>query len=78
VFKPAPPYAHIRSPEGKSEEEPWHWHTKQREQMRAEVADAFRVRRWVVGALLAGVLSSLVGAWVLGRWAMGVARAWVW
>ncbi|KAA8577174.1 hypothetical protein EYC84_007170 [Monilinia fructicola] len=55
VFKPQP-YAYIKSPsrgpnaEGdkQREEEPWHWRTKQKKMMKMEVADAFKLRQWVL------------------------------
>jgi hypothetical protein len=30
------------------QEEKWYWHTKQRHMMKAEIEDAFKVRKWVV------------------------------
>jgi hypothetical protein len=71
IFKPVPtsPYAYIKSPtqldeggtnEKKESGEQWHWHTKQRHMMKAELDDAFRVRKWVVVFL---VLTG--GVWVL-------------
>jgi hypothetical protein len=89
VYKPVPdpsPYAYISSPDAKSGgraatkgqvEEPWHWHTKQRQQMKAEIADAFRVRQWVLFALLGCALSSLVGTWVIGRWMVSFLKGWM-
>jgi len=60
-------------------DEPWHWHTKQRKMMKAEVEDAFRVRKWVViflvGFAISGVgLLLMIGWWVLGFWRNWEAR----
>ena len=74
------PYAYISAPDAKNGttkskgDEPWHWHTKQRQQMKAEISDAFAVRMWVLYALLGCALSSLVGAWVIGRWMLGFVK----
>lgn len=50
------------------EKEPWHWHTKQRKMMRAEVEDAFRVRKWVVGLLIFGGAMGVVAVLGVVRW----------
>ena len=81
------PYAYISSPDTKGsgsgatakgkEEEPWHWHTKQRQQMKAEISDAFAVRVWVLYALVGCALSSVVGAWVIGRWMVAFVKGWM-
>lgn len=42
--------------------------------MKAEISDAFAVRMWVLYALLGCALSSLVGAWVIGRWMLGFVK----
>ncbi len=73
VYKrvPTSPYAYVRSPNPSSsavnqpgkanvEKEPWHWHSKQRQMMRAEVDDAFRVRKSVVVVLGTVLLVSLL------------------
>ncbi|KAH7364133.1 hypothetical protein BKA65DRAFT_490492 [Rhexocercosporidium sp. MPI-PUGE-AT-0058] len=54
-------------------DEPWHWHTKQRKMMRAEVEDAFKVRKWVVVFLVLmavnGIgLLAVMGWWMVGFW----------
>jgi len=58
------------------EKEPWHWHTKQRKMMRAEVEDAFKVRKWVVGLLIFGGAMGAVGAVGVVRWMGFVWRNW--
>ncbi|KAF8866670.1 hypothetical protein BDZ45DRAFT_279872 [Acephala macrosclerotiorum] len=66
-----------RGIEGKGmEEEPWHWHTKQRHLMKAEMDDAFRVRKWVVVALAVVVLGVAVGGTLVVRWCLWVWRNW--
>ena len=50
------------------EDEPWHWHTKQRHMMKAEMDDAFRVRKWVVVFLLAVGVVAIFGALGFVRW----------
>jgi hypothetical protein len=92
------PYAYISSPDLKGEgtkrvngerkdgreQEPWHWHTKQRQQMKAEFSDAFRIRKWVVWGLVlsgaVGVLAVGMGAVWVWRWvsAGGVRSSWRW
>lgn len=49
--------------DGVKEKEPWHWHTKQRHMMKAELDDAFKLRKWVVLVLaaLCVVLSVCLG-----------------
>lgn len=55
------PYAYVKSPDAKEdaekkEGEPWHWHTKQRKMMKAEMDDAFKLRKSVMVLLIfAGV-----------------------
>jgi hypothetical protein len=44
--------------------------------MRAEVEDAFRVRKWVFGLLIFGVVMGAVGAVGLVRWVGFVWRNW--
>lgn len=75
---PVSPYDYVKSPEkdapgekGKKKggDEPWHWHTKQRHMMKAEMDEAFKVRKWVVMFL---VVSG--GTWLL---AMGMLWRWV-
>lgn len=63
------PYAYVKSPDARvtteddskssnrsteGEKEPWHWHTKQRHMMKAEMDDAFKLRKWVLLALAIG------------------------
>jgi hypothetical protein len=84
VYKPtsASPYAYIKSPNsqaslrngaGKAKEnEPWHWNTKQRHMMKAEMDDAFRVRKWVVVFLVAFGVASTVGGVAVLRWGIYV------
>ena len=55
------------------EEERWYWHTMQRKQMKSEVSDAFRVRKWVVLALLLGSAGCLVVVTTGVRWVWGQA-----
>ncbi|PVH85813.1 hypothetical protein DL98DRAFT_511348 [Cadophora sp. DSE1049] len=57
----------------KEKDEPWHWHTKQRKMMRAEVEDAFKVRKWVVVFLVLAAVGGvgllvMMGWWMLGVW----------
>ncbi|KAE8448372.1 hypothetical protein EG329_009616 [Mollisiaceae sp. DMI_Dod_QoI] len=87
VFKPLSesPYAYVKSPDAKErsrsgtgteqekEKEPWHWHTKQRHLMKAEMDDAFRVRKWVVVFMVLLGLATAVGGAVLVRWCL-----WLW
>jgi hypothetical protein len=81
------PYAYIKSPDEKEgklggerekgkEEEPWHWHTKQRHLMKAEMDDAFKVRKWVVVFMAAFGLGIVVGGSLVGRWFFGALRNW--
>lgn len=79
------PYAYVKSPnagkEGKGkgkerEREPWHWHTKQRHMMKAEMDDAFRVRKWVVVFLFACGGAVLFGGWAAVRWVGYFWRSW--
>ena len=58
------------------EDEPWHWHTKQRHMMKAEMDDAFRVRKWVVVFLLAVGVVGIFGAVGLVRWVKYVWMNW--
>lgn len=91
IYKPAAssPYAYIKSPnkekDGKgnggkgekgTEEEPWHWHTKQRHMMKAEMEDAFKLRKWVVLVLLAAGVVAVFGLVAVVRWAQYVWRNW--
>ncbi|KAE9381119.1 hypothetical protein N431DRAFT_476023 [Stipitochalara longipes BDJ] len=88
---PGSPYSYIKSPnskltngrekEGKGgvkgkEDEPWHWHTKQRHMMKAEMDDAFRVRKWVVVFLLAAGVMAFFGALGFVRWVKYVWKNW--
>jgi len=64
-----------RSRDGRSagitgEKEAWHWHTKQRHLMKAEMEDAFKVRKWVVMFLIVGACGTAFGVFVVGKWAM--------
>jgi hypothetical protein len=65
------PYAYVKSPDAKEDGErkdgePWHWHTKQRKMMKAEMDDAFRLRKSVMVVLiLAGVGSAFLAAFAL-------------
>ncbi|KAL2072616.1 hypothetical protein VTL71DRAFT_11959 [Oculimacula yallundae] len=54
-------------------DEPWHWHTKQKKMMRAELEDAFKLRKWVVLFLGAVVFSGMIMVLLLGSW---IASAW--
>ncbi|TVY42554.1 hypothetical protein LSUB1_G001208 [Lachnellula subtilissima] len=73
------PYSYVRSPDLKSEsrdgngnvegkEEPWHWHTKQRKMMKAEMDDAFRMRKSVMVFLMLVGVGIAVAVGVIGRW----------
>lgn len=73
------PYAYVNSPktpqkgsvgvQGKeNEKEPWHWHTKQRHMMKAEMEEAFRVRQWVVVMLCVAVVVGLAVGGMMWRW----------
>lgn len=79
IYRPASPYAYLRSPGqkmtaslGSRKEEPWYWHTKQRHMMAAEMDEAFRVRKWVLGMLALALVGGLgaVGMFltVASRW----------
>jgi hypothetical protein len=66
----------LKEGKGEKEKEPWHWHTKQRHMMKAEMDDAFRVRKWVVVFLVcSGVGVAFCGVWV-GSWGLYVWRNW--
>ncbi|TVY67362.1 hypothetical protein LSUE1_G009504, partial [Lachnellula suecica] len=70
IFKPASPYAYIKSPNGQGnekerEKEPWHWHTKQRKMMKAEMDDAFRIRGYVMVVLAVLGTVGVLGVGVL-------------
>ncbi|CAL3962332.1 unnamed protein product [Diplocarpon coronariae] len=79
------PYAYVKSPasremeqerdasssSGRANEEPWHWHTKQGKMMRAEMEDAFKLRKWVVIALVGVLFNGVMAVWMLGRWVIG-------
>ena len=54
--------------------ERWYWHTKQKEMMRAEVEDAFLIRKWVVGVLLVWGAGMTLAGLVVGRWVWN----WIW
>ena len=79
-------YAYVKSPNANRKEgevknrqgegEPWHWHTKQRELMKAEISDAFRIRHWVVLVLVLGMLGSVVVSGMVVRQAIFVWRHW--
>lgn len=84
---PTSPYAYVRSPNPSSsavnqagkdnvEKEPWHWHSKQRQMMRAEVDDAFRVRKSVVVVLGTVLLGSLLLSCWSVRWLWRVVGSW--
>ncbi|TVY52800.1 hypothetical protein LCER1_G006473 [Lachnellula cervina] len=82
IFKRVPepsPYSYVRSPDAKSEsgvehvqgnEEPWHWHTKQRKMMKAEMDDAFRMRKSVMVFLVLVGVGIAVAVGVIGRWVL--------
>jgi hypothetical protein len=61
----------VKSPDAKGEVErkdgePWHWHTTQRKMMKAEMDDAFRLRKSVIVILiLVGVGSAVCVGFVL-------------
>ncbi|KAH9221693.1 hypothetical protein DL95DRAFT_421582 [Leptodontidium sp. 2 PMI_412] len=59
---------------GGEKDEPWHWHTKQRKMMRAEVEDAFKVRKWVVIFLVLMAVSGIGLLFMMGRWMVGFWR----
>jgi hypothetical protein len=44
--------------------------------MRAEVEDAFKVRKWVVVFLIAGALSGVFAAWEVLSWVGYIWRNW--
>ncbi|TVY14917.1 hypothetical protein LARI1_G008502 [Lachnellula arida] len=86
IFKRVPepsPYSYVTSPDAKSEsgsgsgvrhvegkEEPWHWHTKQRKMMKAEMDDAFRMRGSVMVVLVLVGVGIAVAVGVVGRWVL--------
>jgi hypothetical protein len=76
------PYAYVKSPDAKEDGErkdgePWHWHTKQRKMMKAEMDDAFRLRKSVmVFLILAGVGSAVFAGFVLRTLRISIQRYW--
>jgi hypothetical protein len=46
--------------------------------MKAEISDAFRVRKWVLYALVGIAASAVVGAWVMGKWMLYFLASLVW
>lgn len=54
------------------ESEKWYWRTKQKKMMRAEMEDAFRIRKWVVGFLIVGGVGGLWMSWIVLGWLSGV------
>ena len=83
-FRPASPYAYVKSPhiqaadakdfkeESEPRDQPWYWHTKQRKMMKAEVADAFKIRKWVLVSLFAISAGSVFGTFILVRWCLEI------
>ncbi|KUJ22697.1 uncharacterized protein LY89DRAFT_680814 [Mollisia scopiformis] len=83
---PESPYAYVKSPDARErsrsgqrngsgtekerEKEPWHWHTKQRHLMKAEMDDAFKVRKWVVIFMALMGLGLAIGGAVFVRWCL--------
>lgn len=57
-------------------EEEWHWNTQQRKMMKAEVSDAFRIRKGVLVGLGVVMLVVLGGVWVIGRWVVSLVWCW--
>lgn len=57
-------------------EEPWYWHTKQKKMMKAEVADAFKIRKWVLIALAAACIGVGFGILVLWRLVFSIWQSW--
>ncbi|CZR51006.1 uncharacterized protein PAC_00881 [Phialocephala subalpina] len=84
------PYAYVKSPDAKEgerarsgtrqgkegEKEPWHWHTKQRHLMKAEMDDAFKVRKWVLVFMALLGLGMAIGGTVVVRWCLWFWRNW--
>lgn len=79
------PYAYIKSlaalereksgdnVKGKAaKEEPWHWNTKQKKMMKMEVADAFEMRKWVVGVMAVAAAAFAAGGVWLVSWSYGM------
>ncbi|RDL40067.1 Uncharacterized protein BP5553_00046 [Venustampulla echinocandica] len=74
------PYVYVKSPEAKSsgagngtrEEEPWHWHTHQRKMMKAEMDDAFRLRRSVMLVLIGLLIGTILVLATVIRWGWGL------
>jgi hypothetical protein len=58
--------------EQQRENERWYWRTKQKKMMRAEVADAFKIRKWVVAFLACSGVGALLLSWAFLGWAAGV------
>jgi hypothetical protein len=79
------PYARVKSPDAKGqstksqpkEEEAWHWHSKQRHMMKAELDDAFRLRNSVALGLLAVALGCAAGIMICVGWAWRWVRSYV-
>jgi hypothetical protein len=53
-------------------EEPWHWHTKQRKMMKAEVEEAFEMRKRVVVAMMVALAGLAAGLVLFVNWVWGV------
>jgi len=52
--------------------EKWYWRTKQKKMMRAEVADAFKIRKWVVGFLVLSGTGVLFVGWMVTGWIISI------
>jgi hypothetical protein len=84
VYMPVPsPYAYVRNMDGKikdeveREDEPWHWNTKQRKMMKAEVSDAFRMRKRVLFVLGVLMVGACMGVYMVGSWVVALVWCWV-
>ncbi len=71
------PATDAKTPDGKGKgggEESWHWHTRQRGLMKAEMEDAYQMRKWVVVVLLGGSVMGMTAGLYGVRIAIGVWR----
>ena len=70
-------FGRLRGPWVRKEGEAWVWRARRRKIMRAEMGQAFEVRKWVmVGLVVAGVVIVAAGGLVV-RWVGGKVGAWL-
>jgi hypothetical protein len=84
VYQPNP-YAYVKSPDavererngengkpGPAKDEPWHWHSRQRQMTKMEFADAFNLRQRVVLAMVVAGVGCALGVVCLLKWSYGM------